>query len=164
MTHFRKVLFWVAALVLLFIAGLFLLSLKSAPKKIIYGVSFNTPYAWELGLNPREVYTDVLDDLGVRHLRLAAHWSMVEAERDRFDFSELDYQISEAEKRGAEVILGVGRRLPRWPECHVPRWVHVQTIRPADSTPYVLQPNRQAGRPNSASIGHMGSTSPPRQR
>ncbi len=35
---------------------------------------------------------------------------------------ELDYQLAKANEVGAEVILGVGRRLPRWPECHVPVW------------------------------------------
>src|SRR3989344_3987172 len=36
--------------------------------------------------------------------------------------TELDYQIAEAERVGAEVVLAVGRRLPRWPECHIPEW------------------------------------------
>lgn len=106
----------------LILITLFLLSLRPAPKNISYGVSFNTPYAQELELDWKETYLAVLDELGVRHLRLAAHWTMVEPERDEFNFSELDFQVREAEKRGADVILGVGRRLPRWPECHVPGW------------------------------------------
>nr|MBP9760130.1 hypothetical protein [Candidatus Paceibacterota bacterium] len=36
------------------------------PTSIQYGVSFNTMYAGELGLDWREVYTAVLDDLQVR--------------------------------------------------------------------------------------------------
>ena len=31
--------------------------------------------------------------------------------------------IEEAEKRGVKIILAVGRRLPRWPECHLPDWL-----------------------------------------
>jgi hypothetical protein len=99
-----------------------LLFRKPVPERITYGVSFNTPYARELGLDPRETYLAILDELKVRHLRLAAHWSMVEPSKDTFDFTELDFQLAEADKRGAEVIMGVGRRLPRWPECHVPPW------------------------------------------
>lgn len=99
-----------------------LLFRKPVPERITYGVSFNTLYAHELGLDPRETFLAILDELGVRDLRLAAHWSMVEPAKDTFDFTELDFQLSEAEKRGAEVIFGVGRRLPRWPECHVPGW------------------------------------------
>jgi hypothetical protein len=79
-------------------------------------------YAKELGLDWRETYDAILDDLKVRHLRLAAHWPMVEPEKGLYNFTELDYQIDRAEAVGAEVILAVGRRLPRWPECHVPAW------------------------------------------
>jgi hypothetical protein len=95
---------------------------KSVPADITYGMSFNTPYARELGLDWQEVYDAFLDDLGVRHLRLAAHWPMIEPRNDVFNFAELDYQIARAEEVGAEVVLAVGRRLPRWPECHIPAW------------------------------------------
>ncbi len=101
---------------------LWLLTLKPAPEQITYGMSFNTPYARELGLDWRETYDAILDELQVRHLRLAAHWPMVEPEPGVYNFAELDYQIDRAEAVGAEVILAVGRRLPRWPECHVPDW------------------------------------------
>lgn len=109
---------------LLVVAGftLWLLTLKPVPDQITYGMSFNTPYARELGLDWRETYDAILDELQVRHLRLAAHWPMVEPEPGVYNFSELDYQINRAEAVGAEVILAVGRRLPRWPECHVPSW------------------------------------------
>jgi hypothetical protein len=95
---------------------------KPIPEKITYGMSFNTMYARELGLDWPETYDAILDDLGVRHLRLAAHWPMVEPVKDVYNFEELDYQIKKAEEVEAEVILAVGRRLPRWPECHIPDW------------------------------------------
>ncbi len=92
------------------------------PESITYGVSFNTPYARELGLDWLEVYTAILEDLKVRHLRLAAHWPMVEPQDDAWNFTELDMQLDMAAQRDAKVVLAVGRRLPRWPECHVPDW------------------------------------------
>lgn len=85
-------------------------------------MSFNTPYALELGLDWKEVYDAFLDDLNVRNLRLAAHWPMVEPMQNIYNFTELDYQIKRAEEVGATVVLAVGRRLPRWPECHIPLW------------------------------------------
>lgn len=113
----------IALIILVVLGGLFaLLFRKPVPERITYGVSFNTLYAHELGLDSRETFLAILDELGVRDLRLAAHWSMVEPTKDTFDFTELDFQLTEAQKRGAEVIFGVGRRLPRWPECHVPGW------------------------------------------
>jgi len=48
--------------------------------------------------------------------------SLVEPKRGEYNFTELDYQIKRAEAVEAEVILAVGRRLPRWPECHTPAW------------------------------------------
>lgn len=100
------------------------LAQKPAPESVTYGMSFNTPYARELGLDWRNTYDAILDELGVRHLRLAAHWPMVEPKRGEYNFTELDYQIERAEEVGASVILAVGRRLPRWPECHVPEWTN----------------------------------------
>jgi hypothetical protein len=98
------------------------LAYKPQPETIKYGMSFNTLYARELGLDWKVTYDAILHELGVRKLRLAAHWPMVEPQPGEYNFAELDYQIAEAEKVGAEVILAVGRRLPRWPECHIPDW------------------------------------------
>ena len=110
------------------IAGLlFWLAQKPVPETITYGMSFNTMYARELGLNWQEAYEAILNDLGVRHLRLAAHWPMIEPIKDTYNFEELDFQIEKAEEVGATVVLAVGRRLPRWPECHVPEWAQEQS-------------------------------------
>lgn len=95
---------------------------KPTPEVITYGMSFNTFYAGELGLDWKETYDAIVDDLGVRNFRLAAHWPMIEPLPNIYNFTELDYQVEKAESVGAKVILAVGRRLPRWPECHIPDW------------------------------------------
>jgi hypothetical protein len=118
----RKILFAFAAVLLLLGIAIALLSHKEVPEDITYGMSFNTMYARELGLDWKEVYEAILTDLQVRHLRLAAHWPLVEPIDNVYNFMEMDYQVRRAEEVGAEVILAVGRRLPRWPECHVPQW------------------------------------------
>jgi hypothetical protein len=104
------------------VGALAYLAQKPVPEQITYGLSYNAVYAEELGLDSREVFTAVLDELKVRHLRLAAHWTMVEPTRGTFDWSEIDFQLHTARTRQADVIMSVGRRLPRWPECHVPKW------------------------------------------
>jgi len=86
------------------------------------GVTFSTKYAKELGLDWREAYLATLDDLGVRKLRIPVYWDEVEAVRGTRDWSDVDWMLEEASKRGADVILAVGRKTPRWPECHVPGW------------------------------------------
>ena len=118
----KKVCVGIFIILLLVGFAVLLLAQKPKPETITYGMSFNTPYARELGLEWNEVYDAFLDDLGVRHLRLAAHWPMVEPLPNVYNFTELDYQIARAEEVGAEVVFAVGRRLPRWPECHTPDW------------------------------------------
>ncbi len=106
---------------------LWFLARKPVPESITYGMSFNTMYARELGLDWKETYDALLDDMQVRHVRLAAHWPMIEPVKDTYNFEELDYQVQKAEAVGATVVLAVGRRLPRWPECHVPTWAAEQS-------------------------------------
>lgn len=124
----KKVLYSILGLLVVIAFSIWLLAQKPTPTEITYGMSFNTPYARELGLNWREVYDAILDDLQVRHLRLAAHWPMIEPVSGVYNFEELDYQVKRAEEVGATVILAVGRRLPRWPECHVPSWARELSV------------------------------------
>jgi len=113
-------------LILAIIGVFYVLSLSPIPDKIDYGVSFSKFHSDELNLDWKETYLALLDDLGVKRLRLSAHWPNTEPEDDKFNFSELDFQIAEAEDRGLEIILAVGRRLPGWPECHTPGWARVE--------------------------------------
>ncbi len=129
----KKILSGFGLLVLVLVFVIWLLTRQEIPETIIYGMSFNTPYARELGLDWKETYDAILDDMGVRHLRLAAHWPMVEPTPGAYNFYELDYQIARAEAVGAEVILAVGRRLPRWPECHVPDWARQLSVEEAQA-------------------------------
>ncbi len=111
--------------VALLAAIVWLLTLNAGPKAktIAYGVTFSAPYAESLGLDWRQVYLSLLDDLQVRRLRLSAYWDEVEQQRDQYDFTDLDFQVDQAGQRNAQIILAVGRRLPRWPECHDPSWL-----------------------------------------
>src|SRR3989344_8838150 len=103
-------------------AGYLALTLRPIPANATYGVTFSTLQAEQLGLDWQSVYIAMLDDLKVRDIRIPAYWQRVEPKKDTYDWSELDFQITEARARDAHVILAVGRRLPRWPECHIPDW------------------------------------------
>ncbi len=109
----------------LIILGLWILSLNFSRvnKPFVYGVSFSRFHSDELGLDWKETYLAILNDLGVRNFRFSAHWPLTEPEEGKFNFEELTFQIKEAEKKNASVILAVGRRLPGWPECHEPTWL-----------------------------------------
>jgi len=100
----------------------------SGRQKPQWGITFSQFYAQEeLSLNWQESYLAVLDEFNNRDLRLIAYWQYLESEEGQFDFSDLDWQIEEAEKRNKQVVLVVGRKVPRWPECHEPDWLNPLT-------------------------------------
>jgi len=113
------VLIILAILVSLFLFS-FLLDFSGAEVK--HGVTFSHKQAEDLGLDWQNAYLAALDELKIKHLRLVAYWDEIEKEKEVYDFSYLDWQLEEAQKRGVQIILSVGRRVPRWPECHVPAW------------------------------------------
>lgn len=99
-----------------------------APRDDVHlGMTFSARYATDLGLDWRAAYTALLQEVGVKKLRLPVYWDVVEAESGQPDFTDLDWQLAEAQKVGATVILSVGQRVPRWPECHIPGWAKSQT-------------------------------------
>jgi len=121
MKFFHSKLFVILASIV-FVLWLLSLNYHKVNKPFIYGVSFSRFHADELELDWKETYLAILHDLGVRNFRFSAHWHITEPKEGKFNFTELDFQIKEAEKKNASVILAVGRRLPGWPECHEPDW------------------------------------------
>jgi hypothetical protein len=85
------------------------------------GVSFIPDYAQSLGVDPRATM-DALTGIGVKQFRLVSYWSDIERTQGQYDFSQLDWQFKKAEAAQANVMLVVGLRQPRWPECHIPDW------------------------------------------
>lgn len=89
---------------------------------INYGVTFSNKYAEELGLDWKESYIKILDDLGVKNIRLVAYWDEVAPTKDTYDYSNIKWQLDEVEKRDLRVILVMGKKTLRWPECFQPDW------------------------------------------
>lgn len=101
------------------IAQWYIHSEKNQPLQL--GVSFIPDYAQSLGLDPQETM-DSLIAIGVRQFRLVSYWSDGEQTPGQYDFSQLDWQFRKAEAAHAQIVLTLGLRQPRWPECHVPTW------------------------------------------
>ncbi|MGE5297609.1 MAG: hypothetical protein ACM3KM_00400 [Acidobacteriaceae bacterium] len=89
-----------------------------------WGISFSRSHAEYLGYDWKVMYLDILNDLKPKKLRLMAYWRTMETEKDLWYFQDVDEMLVEADKRNIDVTLAVGKKLPRWPECHQPAWVN----------------------------------------
>ncbi len=88
-----------------------------------WGVTFNRAYATYLGLDWQQTFLAARDELGVKLWRLSVPWDEVEVVPGTYDFSATDWMLDRAEQTGGRVVLAIGRRTPRWPECHDPAWL-----------------------------------------
>lgn len=94
---------------------------------IVMGATFVPDYARYFDLDPKDTLTAIVDDLGVKQLRLVSYWDNIEHEKGKYDFYELDWQMELARAKGAKVSLAIGLRQPRWPECHMPDWAQKES-------------------------------------
>lgn len=92
--------------------------------KIRYGATWSAQYAEYIGVDPVDGLRESMEDLGISLLRIPVYWDRVEAQQNSYDWSEMDALMQLAEEHGADVVLVVGRRVPRWPECFVPAWIN----------------------------------------
>ena len=92
------------------------------PAEVTFGITFSQLFTEQMELDWKETYTAILDELNVKKFRLVAYWPKIEPNSGEYVFDDLDWQINEAGKRDAQVILVVGQKVPRWPECHIPDW------------------------------------------
>lgn len=103
--------------------GLWLLSFgaptQNNPKM---GVTFSPRYAEELGLNPEEVFDEIVTDLKPKIVRLPVYWDEVELEKGVYSFDQTEKYLNKLESNGIETVLVVGYKQPRWPECFQPLW------------------------------------------
>ena len=112
-------------IVLIIFVALFisLVWLNSRTYPVTYGISFNQNHAVSLGLDWKNTYISMLEELRPAYIRIAAMWSEVEREKGVYDFTDVDWMMTLAEQHGTQVTLVVGQKAPRWPECHIPAWL-----------------------------------------
>lgn len=109
-------------ILILIIISYFFIGFPKPRQDIVWGVNFSYKHAQSLGLDWKDVYRAILDDLGVKNIKLATYWDFIEGERDNYYFDDLDWLIKEAESREVGLIVVIGMKTPSWPECHLPDW------------------------------------------
>ncbi len=107
------------------VAGMLAFLFVGWPSKtpnVSYGMTWSRPYAEELGLDPDKTLETALDEVGIRRFRIGAYWKLIEPREGEWDFKTLDQDIQAVGSRGGKVVLAIGEKLPRWPECWGPDW------------------------------------------
>ena len=122
MAPFFKYIMWIVLIAFLAFIGYFFIGFSRPVENMTWGVDFSVKQTEFLKLDAKETYLAILDDLRAKNVKIAVYWDLIEKEDGKYDFEELDWQMREAEKRDAQVILAVGMKVPHWPECHLPQW------------------------------------------
>ncbi|MEK7529788.1 MAG: hypothetical protein AAB570_02595 [Patescibacteria group bacterium] len=84
------------------------------------GATYSVDYAEYLGLDPIQTFEQIADDLALDFVRIPVYWNRIEKTNDVFDFVELDRLMAIAQAQNIPVVLAIGRKVPRWPECFLP--------------------------------------------
>lgn len=94
--------------------------------KTSWGVTFSKYFAQKSGLDWQEAYLAILDELDPEAVRIVIYWPDAEPEQGSYDFSSYDWMVEEAQKRDKKMVIVIGQKVPRWPECHIPDWARSQ--------------------------------------
>jgi hypothetical protein len=86
------------------------------------GATFIKINAEHLGLNWQSAYREIINDLGIKYIRIPIFWDQLEPQSGQFNWADLDWQLQQATEANARVMLVVGHRVPRYPECYAPNW------------------------------------------
>ena len=116
-----KILLGLLGIILLFLLY-FNIPVQKKDNSAKLGITFSHRYASDIQLDWKKTFVAILDDLKIRKIRIPVYWDLVEKKEGKYDFSDVDWQLAEAQKRNAEIILVVGQKVPRWPECAIPEW------------------------------------------
>ncbi|HCC60290.1 MAG: hypothetical protein A2402_03480 [Candidatus Staskawiczbacteria bacterium RIFOXYC1_FULL_37_43] len=106
-----------------FVFCFFFVGKTKEAENITWGVDFSQMQAEALKLNWRNSYLAILEDLGVKNIKIHTQWDWVEGKKDVYYFKNTDWQIDQAESHGAKIIFVLGLKSGRWPECHMPSWI-----------------------------------------
>lgn len=91
----------------------------------VYGVTWSPAYARYLGIDSVDGLRQVMGDLGLKQIRLPTYWTDIEPAQGQFDWTDLDAHLDVIKQQQGSVLMVVGAKQPRWPECWVPSWVKV---------------------------------------
>lgn len=117
-----KYFLWILLLIITPIIIYFFVGFSEKKEDIKWGVNFSSKQTDFLEIDDKETYLALIEDLGFKNIKISVHWDLLEKEFEKYDFSLLDWQIQKAKENNVDLILAIGMKTPRWPECHIPEW------------------------------------------
>ena len=75
---------------ILAIVGFFFVGSAPEQEEQTFGVNFSQKHAQNLGLDWKETYTALIEELGVKDIKVASYWDLIESEDGKYDFEDLD--------------------------------------------------------------------------
>ncbi|MDD2731895.1 MAG: cellulase family glycosylhydrolase [Candidatus Pacebacteria bacterium] len=121
--NFLKITLLLVFVLLIAFFGYFFTGKSEPAENISWGINFSQDHSEKLGFSWQDVYFSLIDDLGAKKIRIAVNWDLVEIKENEYNFKDLDQQVQIADDKDIELILAIGMKTPRWPECHIPVWV-----------------------------------------
>ncbi len=118
-------------LVLLIASLAIFLTLPLTPKKnptAKLGITYSVLAAEALGLDAKKAFSTILNELNPDIVRLPVYWNLLEPTKGEYQWDFIDAQLERVKETETEVILAIGHKLPRWPECHLPEWIEEETV------------------------------------
>lgn len=88
-----------------------------------YGVSYSFEHAQWYGLDAREAYVKLLDEVKFDWVRLSFFWDRHTKSGGELNLEELEFAIEEAQKRDIKVVIALGLKTPYYPEYHPPQLI-----------------------------------------
>lgn len=125
MNKFKTVqkLMIVVLFVLLFPMILYLYLSPMKKEKVSYGLNFSNKYASELNQDWKSTFDYMVNNMPTKKYRLVVYWDEVQKDQNIYDYSNIKYQLNKLDQNPeSEVILNIGRKVIRYPECHEPKW------------------------------------------
>lgn len=122
----KMVTILLSAFIILLLLFIYIFFILKAPqqKEILWGVNFSKMQSQALTLDWKKNYLALLEDLHTKHIKLIVDWDQVERKEGVYDFSDVDWQVTQAKSHGASIMYVMGMKSGRWPECHVPDWAN----------------------------------------
>lgn len=117
-----KYFLWILLLIITPIIIYFFVGFSEKKEDIKWGVNFSSKQTDFLEIDDKETYLALIEGLGFKNIKISVHWDLLEKEFEKYDFSLLDWQIQKAKENNVDLILAIGMKTPRWPECHIPEW------------------------------------------